>query len=58
MFIKRSRAIEDGAPPPADLPDFRAPAMIVVIPFVRAGERGSRMAQETTGWSSHWRAAA
>ena len=26
-------AIEDGALPPADLSDFRAPAMVVVIPF-------------------------
>ena len=29
-------AIEDGASPPTDLSDFRAPAMVVVIPFVRA----------------------
>ena len=29
-------AIEDGALPPADLSDFATPAMIVVIPFVRA----------------------
>lgn len=28
-------AIEDGASPPADLSGFRAPAMIVVIPFAR-----------------------
>lgn len=28
-------AIEDGALPPADLSDFRAPAMVVVIPFAR-----------------------
>jgi len=26
-------AIEDGALPPTDLSDFRAPAMVVVIPF-------------------------
>ena len=29
-------AIEDGASPPTDLSDFRAPAMVVVVPFVRA----------------------
>lgn len=26
-------AIEDGATPPSDLSEFRAPAMVVVIPF-------------------------
>ena len=27
------RSIEDGATPPAELSEFRAPAMVVVIPF-------------------------
>jgi hypothetical protein len=27
--------IEDGASPPTDLSEFKAPAMIVVIPFAR-----------------------
>lgn len=30
------RSIEDGATPPTDLTEFQAPAMVVVIPFVRA----------------------
>jgi predicted RNase H-like HicB family nuclease len=30
--------IEDGASPPTDLSDFRAPALIVVIPFARVLE--------------------
>jgi hypothetical protein len=32
------RSIEDGASPPDDLSDFRAPAMVVVIPFPAVAE--------------------
>jgi predicted RNase H-like HicB family nuclease len=34
-------AIEDGASPPTDLSDFRARAMVVVIPFVPAAAKAA-----------------
>ena len=34
-------SIEDGAPPPDDLSEFRSPAMVVVIPFAASVTRAA-----------------